>query len=175
MILRVEAAEGYELLETLRLEDDGLVPNSSLPALIYRRILSAPARADQVQARFADHGWGRSWVNGIFGHHHYHSTAHEALGITRGRARVQLGGARGPVAEIEAGDVVVLPAGAGHRNLGGEGLEVVGAYPDGQAPDLCDATPAARDAALANLRTVPLPAQDPVFGGPGVLLGVWRP
>ena len=173
MTLRVEAAD-YDGLETVGLEDDGLVPNSPLPALVYRQVLGPSVRAEQVQALFAAHGWGRSWVNGIFGHHHYHSTAREALGITAGRARVQLGGETGPLADIEVGDVVVLPAGAGHKKLSGIGLEVVGAYPDGQTPDLCDATPAARAAALENLRVVPLPGQDPVFGGPGLLLGLWR-
>ncbi len=176
MILTAQEAETFDRLEALRLEDDGVIPNSAYPAVIYRQVLSPSASARQVQDLFAGHGWSRSWVNGIFARHHYHSTAHEALGITRGQARVQLGGPQGPIAEIEAGDVVVLPAGAGHRNLGADGgLEVVGAYPDGQSPDLCEATPSARSEALDNLRAVALPEQDPVFGGRGLLLRQWRP
>ena len=176
MTVAVRQAQDFDGLELLRLEDDGLVPNSALPVLVYRRILIAGATARAVQDLFAGHGWSRSWVNGIFSHHHYHSTAHEALGITHGSARVQLGGPKGPVAEIAAGDVVVLPAGAGHKKLdGGGGLEVVGAYPDdGLSPDLCEATAAARPGALENLGDVALPGQDPVFGGSGLLRREWR-
>jgi len=175
-ILTVASAEGFSGLETLSLADDGLIPNSALPVLIYRGVLCLGRgdTASRVQALFAGHGWGGGWVDGIFDHHHYHSTAHEVLGISRGWAEVQLGGNGGVRARIAAGDVVVLPAGTGHKNLAsGDGLQVVGAYPAGQSPDMCRDDPADRATALAKLARVGLPPEDPVFGAGGPLVEQW--
>jgi len=33
--------------------------------------------------------------------------------------------------EVEAGDIIIIPAGVGHKNLGSSNLGVVGAYPLG--------------------------------------------
>lgn len=171
------SAEDFTDLETLRLQDDGRIPNSRLPVLLYRRVLAAGAERDPatIRERFARNGWRRSWVNGIHGFHHYHSSAHEALAVCNGWAEVQLGGEQGPILRIEAGDVVVLPAGVGHKNRGdGGGFAVVGAYPAGQSPDMRHGKPAERPLAEAALGQVALPAGDPVFGGTGLLLRHWR-
>ena len=76
---------------------------------------------------------------------------------------------------IEAGDVVVLPAGTGHRRLAAsDDLLVVGAYPrngtfDQQRPGQADHT-----RAVAAVAAVPLPEQDPVQGGEGPLMALWK-
>ncbi|KAG8357816.1 hypothetical protein FVEN_g4591 [Fusarium venenatum] len=73
---------------------------------------------------------------------HFHSTSHEVLCISYGRARLCFGGEENngrvePV--VEQGDVVIVPAGVGHRlleDLDG-GFEMVGSYPEGYDWDMC--------------------------------------
>jgi uncharacterized protein YjlB len=131
--------------------------------------------ASAVEAAFHRNGWGDSWRNGIYGTHHYHSTAHEALGVYAGSARVQLGGESGPVFEIRAGDVVVIPAGVAHKRLSSTAdFAVVGAYPDGQRPDMCYGSSGERPRTEENIRRVPAPGKDPVFGDGGPLLDAWK-
>lgn len=162
-------------VETHTFEDDGAIPNSPLPALVYRDIPAA-RDAPSCERLFAQNGWLGAWRNGIFSFHHFHSTAHEVLGIVGGGASVALGGPGGQIVEVHRGDVLVLPAGTGHRNTGSSGdLVVVGAYPDGMSWDLRRGDPAEHDEVLANIRAVPLPRTDPVHGASGPLEQFWRP
>ena len=156
--------------------DDGRVPNNPrLAVLVYEGVAEIIGEAAACERLFAGHGWGNAWRNGIYPFHHYHSTAHEALGIVAGRARVQLGGPGGQVFELTPGTIVVLPAGSGHCNLGASAdLLVVGAYPPGQQWDLRRGDPADRPGALENIAAVPLPETDPVHGPDGPLVGLWR-
>ncbi|MBK1657640.1 cupin domain-containing protein [Paracraurococcus ruber] len=156
--------EGPELFF---LADDGSIPNNPrLPALLFRAVLPAgdPAAAE---ALFARHGWPPAWRNGIYPYHHYHPDAHEALAIARGTVRVMLGGAGGQAVELAAGDVVVLPAGTGHRNLGASpDLLVVGAYPAGQSPSECRGRPGEHARAVPMITQVPDAPREPVRGRP---------
>ena len=160
-----------------RFVDDGAIPNNSrLPLLVYPGVLRFGNEDPAVvaEARFAQNGWGGLWRNGIFPFPHYHSEAHEALAICRGRATVRFGGAQGIVLEVQPGDVVVIPAGVGHENLGASAdLLVVGAYPPGQQPDLCYGKADERLAVLQNIPEVVLPATDPVYGEGGPLVDQW--
>ncbi len=163
--------------EALRLEDDGFVPNHpSWPLLLYRQAVRLPNEADPasvVEKLFERNGWGGTWRNGIYGYTHYHSQTHEALGVARGSARVQFGGEKGPVLEVKAGDVAVLPAGTGHKRIeASEDFLVVGAYPAGGKYDEC-ARPEDYEQALPRIRETPRPASDPVHGADGPLLSAW--
>lgn len=161
--------------ETHTFEDDGGIPNSPLPVLVYQGAVDRDAGAAAHEDLFADHGWLGAWRDGIFPFHHFHSTAHEVLGVAAGSANVMLGGPQGQTFELTAGDVVVLPAGTGHRNLGSSSdLLVIGAYPDGMRWDLRRGNPAEHDEVLANIARVPLPDQDPVGGADGPLVELWR-
>lgn len=159
------------------LTDDGTYPNNErLPLLIYPGVIALAARnaARTVEEVFHEYHWGSSWRNGIFNYHHYHSTAHEVLGVYSGTARVQFGGPRGPEFEIQPGDVVVIPAGVAHRNLGSSAdFGVVGAYPVGQSWDMNYGEDNERPQADRNIAEVPLPEMDPVFGAAGPLTQVW--
>ncbi|RIK41106.1 MAG: hypothetical protein DCC55_12845 [Chloroflexi bacterium] len=158
-------------------QDDGAIPNNpTLPFLVYPGALQITGDDPAVVAEhvFTANGWGGLWRNGIYSFHHYHSTAHEVLAICRGEARVQFGGEQGVVLEVRPRDVVVIPAGVGHKNLGSsDDLLVVGAYPPGQQWDLCSGRPEERPGVLENIARVPLPLTDPVFGQEGPLLEHW--
>jgi uncharacterized protein YjlB len=161
-------------LETRTFEDDGGIPNSVLPVLIYHGVERALGAAG-YEALFAEHGWLGAWRDGIYSFHHFHSTAHEVLGIVAGTATVVLGGPSGERFRVGRGDVLVLPAGTGHCNAGSSSdLLVIGAYPDGMAWDIRRGDPREHDEALANIRAVPLPAADPVSGAGGALVELWR-
>jgi uncharacterized protein YjlB len=157
--------------------DDGQVPNNpSLPVIVYRAVLETSSRAVAAcEALFARNGWSAAWVNGIYGHHHYHSTAHEVLGITAGSVRVRLGGEGGRTVELRAGDVVVIPAGVAHKNKGATpDLVVVGAYPGGKSPDMRRPAAQEHEGAIRNIKGVALPGCDPVYGKSGPLCRLWR-
>ena len=159
--------------ETYSFEGAGEIPNSRLPVLVYHDVEGA--RRERMQELFARNGWLGAWVNGIFSFHHFHSTAHEVLGIVAGSAAVILGGPHGRRFEVARGDVLVLPAGTGHCNVGSSAdLLVVGAYPNGMQWDLRRGDPAERDEVLTNIAAVLLPDADPVHGSAGPLTQIWR-
>ncbi len=159
--------------ETALFCDDGVVPNSRLPVLIYHD-LDLAGDAARAERGFAANGWRGGWRDGIFPFHHFHSIAHEVLAIVAGTAEVTLGGPGGQTFSVRRGDVLVLPAGTGHRNDGSSGdLLVVGAYPDGMAWDVRRGDPAEHDEVRANIDGVPLPRADPVHGADGPLTRLW--
>ncbi len=161
---------------TYYFEDDGKIPNNpGLPLLIYRQALDTTENADNCIERFRQNGWTGAWVNGIYPFHHYHSTAHEVLGVVQGEAEVILGGPEGLNTTLRAGDVVVIPAGVGHyRETASPDFQVVGAYPEGQDWDLCRGEPDERPEKTENIKEVPLPEKDPVFGEEGALKKEWN-
>lgn len=168
--------EPTQEVETSRFADDGRIPNSRLPLLVFRSAL-APGSADPAAAferLFARHGWLGAWRDGIFAFHHFHSTTHEVLGVARGWAEVRFGGEAGATQHLAAGDVVVIPAGVGHKHeRSSDDFLVVGAYPDGRDWDVRRGEPGERPTVMANLAAVPLPGQDPVHGADGPLLDAW--
>ncbi|HKH12510.1 MAG TPA: cupin domain-containing protein [Rubrobacter sp.] len=160
-----------------RFRDDGRIPNNpTLPLLFYPQALAEHEQtSSRLKELLAENGWVGAWVDGVFSYHHYHSTSHEVLCVVGGRARVAFGGPEGETVEVEAGDVVVIPAGVGHcRESSGGGFSVVGAYPKGQEDyDLRTGEEGDRPGVLENIRDVPLPEADPLFGGGGPLPGRW--
>ncbi len=147
------------------------IPNHPhFPVVVYRRVEAVHRGAAAVRALFARHGWGGSWVDGVFDFHHFHSTSHEVLAVVEGTATLELGGPQGEAFDVAAGDVLVLPAGTGHRRATArDGFRVVGAYPAGQEDyDLLRGDdPAEVAAARDRIAALPAPPEDPM-GGDGV-------
>ncbi|WP_114572087.1 hypothetical protein [Exiguobacterium flavidum] len=154
-------------------EDDGTIPNNRrFPVLLYHGVFTNP---DAIQATFEANGWGNSWVDGIFDFHHYHSTTHEVLGVKSGQATVLLGGPDGKTFDIAAGDVLVLPAGTGHRRLeASRDFAVVGAYPGGSDYDTLTGESNERPDNVRRIETVKKPATNPVLGVNGPLIDIWK-
>jgi uncharacterized protein YjlB len=151
----------------MRLETWQAPPGDAIPdhprfaVLVYRGV-----ELDDPRSMFARHGWGGTWVSNVFDFHHFHSTSHEALAVLSGNATIELGGPQGEAFEVSAGDVLVLPAGTGHRRTrDADGFRVMGAYPRGQED--YDLLREADDAARDRIAALAAPPADPV-GGEGV-------
>lgn len=162
--------------EMLYIKDDGIIPNSRFPLLLYRNAFEARDEkgAQWLEQLFLSNNWSNSWRNGIFTFQHYHSIAHEVLGIYSGEVKVLLGGEKGNVVDVKAGDIIVIPAGVGHKNLGDKDLGVVGAYPDGMRVDILRGGQGDRPAADRNIAAVPFPGQDPLLGEKEGLRKLWK-
>jgi uncharacterized protein YjlB len=157
--------------------DAGRFPNSRYPALVYRGVATerASALATAFERLFSRHQWPAAWRNGLYTQHHYHSAAHEVLGVYEGWVQARLGGEGGTLLVLRAGDALVIPAGVAHRNEGqSKDFRVVGAYPRGTEMDMFYGEPGERPCADRNIDALPLPEQDPVFGAAGPLLELWR-
>lgn len=159
----------------LPFEERGAIPNNPrFPALVYQQAFR-PDQTDlaaTMEQRFEANGWPPAWRNGIYDFHHYHSRGHEVLGIARGSAGLVLGGEGGRELKVSAGDVLLLPAGTGHRRLSASSdFLVVGAYPPGQSGDIL------RDAPTMEVRTaisrLTRPPNDPVSGREGPMVEHW--
>ena len=157
----------------LVLKDDGTYPNNPRPLLLYLRAVSPDPGV--IERLFTANHWPSAWRNGVYSYHHYHSTAHEALGVYGGSAVIQFGGPEGTTVTIRAGDVAVIPAGVAHKCLeAGPDFRIVGAYPLGQRWDMCYGKAGERPAADQNIAAVPDPQVDPVQGETGPLPRLWQ-
>lgn len=156
----------------------GAIPNHPRwPLLVYPGVVAA-ATAD-LAAAFEDlfdrNHWPAAWRNGIYPFHHYHCDAHEVLGVYCGEVTAQFGGEDGIVVTARRGDVLVLPAGTGHKKLSSRGaLGIVGAYPAGQHPDMCTPLLSRLKQSTAAIARVALPQRDPLYGVDGPLLAYWK-
>ncbi len=170
-------AKTPEQVETIHCPDDGTFPNNDMPVILLRSAFTCETSMNpaDIERVFHAHGWVNSWRNGLFSYQHYHSTAHEALGVYSGWVKAQLGGPGGGTVAVMAGDVVILPAGVAHKNIEQSAdFQVVGAYPVGQIPDMKYGKSGERPQVDKNIASVALPAKDPVFGEEGPLIKEWQ-
>ncbi|MFC7370291.1 cupin domain-containing protein [Fictibacillus iocasae] len=155
-------------------EDDGSIPNSPFfQTLIYEGALNG--NEQETEKVFNENGWLNSWQNGVFDYHHYHSNTHEVLGVISGSAQLQLGGEEGKVFLVKTGDVIILPAGTGHKKIASSSdFKVVGAYPGGSDYDTRTGEIGERPEVMENIKQTKIPASDPVFGISGPLFNYWK-
>lgn len=166
-----------KILFYYNISDNGIFPNSIFPVILYKSVFNLPLLnpGSFIVTKFNNNSWENFWKGGVFDYHHYHSTAHEVLGAYKGNTKLQLGGEYGIVIEVEAGDVLVIPAGVAHKNLNPKNkFKCVGAYPKGTNYDMNYGRSSERPFADENIKKTPLPITDPVFGNDGPLIALWK-
>jgi uncharacterized protein YjlB len=156
----------------------GAIPNHPRwPLLVYPAAVTVAGQdlAAAFEKLFDRNGWPAAWRNGVYPFHHFHCDAHEALGVYSGEVTAQYGGDDGIAITARPGDVIVLPAGTGHKKLSSRGaLGIVGAYPAGQHPDMCTPLLPNLERHAAAIARVALPPRDPVHGEDGPLFIYWK-
>jgi len=97
------------------------------------------------------------------------------MAVIKGSSTLQLGGENGIHLKIEKGDVILIPAGVAHRNLGKEkDVICVGGYPRGKDYDMNYGKPEERPAADERIAQATIPRFDPVTGKPDPLNMIWK-
>ncbi|WP_141433754.1 cupin domain-containing protein [Bacillus sp. 03113] len=163
--------EAKSNVSAYRFEDDGTIPNNpTFSVMIYQQPFKG--RTDKIIDIFKHNHWSNSWTNGVYNFQHFHSNAHEVLAIRAGHGKIQIGGEKGKIIEVSAGDVIVLPAGTGHKRIeASDDFSVIGAYPNGVSYDL---QKKANNQLRENIQQVSRPDTDPVYGNEGPLLELWK-
>lgn len=123
------------VVQTYRLPPTALMPNSPLPLIHYRSVLTQKrCTPGDVFDLFDMNGWQTQWITryGPTQASHYHSKAHECMAVLSGTATIRFGVADtdedpaenthgsgreqgGVEVEAHAGDVFILPAGTAHK------------------------------------------------------------
>lgn len=163
-------------VERYAFSGNGRVPNSRLPALIYRNVIRGTT--PEFEETLRTNGWPPDWHSalGMYPRHHFHSDTHELIAVTRGEMTAILGGHDGKSVRLRQGDVVVIPAGVGHLGTAiTDDLRLTGSFPEGFGVHdfrLCRPDEYSELAAVAE--RVPVPAYDPIYGPSGPLPTIWR-
>ncbi|KAL0941378.1 uncharacterized protein CTRU02_204141 [Colletotrichum truncatum] len=155
----------------------GLLPNTSIqnkPLMIYHSAFRSPS-ASSIESHLSYIDVVEpQWRYTMYSTSHFHSTSHEVLCISNGRAKLCFGGEdnEGRVEPlVEKGDVVVVPAGVAHRLLEDiEGnFEMVGSYPKGCHWDMCYGKKG-EESKVESISKLGWFTKDPVYGenGPAV-------
>lgn len=141
--------------------------NNQLPVIVYSNAFDFghEKHSEVIKKIFKKNGWFRSWTNGIFDYHHYHSNNHECLGIATGWVKVILGGENGIILDLKAGDALLLPAGISHKKISSsEDFSCVGAYAIDVEYNMKYGSPSEFQASVKQISNLPNPLSDPIFG-----------
>jgi uncharacterized protein YjlB len=155
------------------------IPNTSIqskPLLIYHGAFDAtPA---ELESRLAAVGEVvPQWLYTMYSTTHYHSTTHEVLGVVAGQARLCFGGEGNPgrfEPTVHRGDLLIVPAGVGHRLLEDQGdtpFKMVGSYPPGKQWDMCYGE-AGEEKKAREIQNLAWFHHDPLYGDDGPALHV---
>ena len=160
--------------ETFLFDDDGAIPNSTLPLLVYRAAAPADPRRNRSRPSPPTAGLPPGATASI-----------RTTTSTPIRTKLWALPAAPPpccsavptAANCRSAPATssIVPAGVGHCNKAqSPDLLIVGAYPDNAPrPDQYRGKPAEHAAVTQKIAAVPPPAADPVTGGDGPLRRLW--
>ena len=125
----------------------GLIPNTAIqnrPVYLYNSVFPMNSTAGDIESHLRSQGIVQpQWRYTMYNETHFHSNTHEVLCVSTGAARLCFGGEDNPgkvERGVKKGDVIILPAGVGHRlleDLTGD-FDMVGSYPvGGPRWDMC--------------------------------------
>lgn len=154
------------------------IPNTSIqgkPLLIYHAAFQN-AKTSEIESHLTSTGVVTpQWRYTMYSETHFHSTTHEVLSIASGSAKCCFGGEENPgrvEPTLEKGDVVVVPAGVGHRLLEDYGgFQMVGSYPTGKHWDMCYGR-AGEEEKVKGIAHLGWFTRDPIYGEHGPVLDV---
>jgi len=163
-------------VNTFYFKDDGIIPNSHLPVILYKNVINLPDSSEWLESQFINNNWLNNWRATILPYDHFHSNTHEVLGLGFGEVQLKIGGSNGEVFTLFTGDVIVIPAGVGHYSITEHtNYQFVGGYPGGNSWDLkTGIEEGERNIIIHNLSKVTIPLTDPLYGTAGVLLKKWK-
>jgi len=159
---------------TFYFNNDGVIPNNTLPVLMYKNGLNDTVQAD-LESTFKKNGWTNNWKDIILPYDHFHSNTHEVLGLIKGKARLMMGGKNGQEVIVERGDVIIIPAGVGHYSLDNSiEYQFVGGYPNGANWDIKVSLKENEATIMEEIANIPIPNTDPIFGENGPIVDYWK-
>ena len=149
---------------------EGKIPNSRFPLLVHRNAIPGGG-TEAVKMRFRETGWGNNWeYPGVYHYPHFHSTSHECLGCAQGwmEFNLSVGESGWTRVRIEAGDVIVMPAGVSHEHVdASDDIMMCGGYAGGRDWDNIQEaflTDELYYQACKNIMSLPIPEKDPATG-----------
>ncbi|MCJ1301061.1 hypothetical protein MMC08_003860 [Hypocenomyce scalaris] len=156
------------------------IPNTSMqqkPLLIYHSAFQSDASASAIESHLSNMDVVTpQWRYTMYSTTHFHSTSHEVLCIASGKGKLCFGGEDNPERvepTVEKGDVIVVPAGVGHRLLEDiqGGFSMVGSYPKGKNWDMCYGKEGEEEK-VKGIGGLGWFERDPVYGDEGPALNV---
>ncbi|KAL8804621.1 MAG: hypothetical protein Q9182_002429 [Xanthomendoza sp. 2 TL-2023] len=156
------------------------LPNTSIqkkPLLIYHSAFRPGTSASTIESHLTSVGVvDPQWRYTMYSTSHFHSTTHEVLSVSAGKAQLCFGGEDNPKRvepTVEKGDVIVVPAGVAHRlskDVDG-GFLMVGSYPKGKSWDMCYGKEGEEEK-VKRIEHLGWFERDPIYGDQGPALNV---
>ncbi|KAF1995919.1 hypothetical protein P154DRAFT_473642 [Amniculicola lignicola CBS 123094] len=165
------------------------VPNSKLPVLIYRKVLSGWSHNDLIDL-MNKNGWKKSGQWKTYKEAHFHTNIQECYVVISGSTLYSLGKSpidpekneegneNGIKVTLNEGDCFMLPAGVSHCSIESEGDYEHMGFVVNDAPQW-DMNFCKDDSEMTRIKAkacaeLPIPTTDPVYGAGGALPKIWR-